>query len=518
MNLWPFILTAFAIVILPFILAIILRRRQPVPWFYFIVGVFTFAGAQLVHIPLNEFLVWIGLLPSDTPEGAALVLSAVVLGLTAGLTEELGRVVGYRLVPRARRFEDGVMMGLGHGGIEAILVGIVMAAGISSLWNLDSLGILPQGVSAEDYATLRRQLELIDQTQLVALAPLVERLIAMTAQVTLSILVLTAFNSRQWLYVMAAIIYHAALDTIAILGAQWFDSPWPVEAILAAVVLPGAIWTWRQSTIKRADRHTPKARLRDELSILMTTLWKGLLYQWRTKRALIVVAIFLVFGMVSPLIAKFTPAIIGSIEEAKQFAELIPDPTVKDAINQHIQNLTQFGFILVILLGMGAVAGEKEKGTAAMVLSKPLPRWAFIGGKYISQGLVYLLAMVLAGIAAYYYTFFLFDKLPASPFALANLLLYAWLMVYAAVTILGSSLGRTTAAAAGFAALGGVILLLAGTLPRYGVLAPSGLISWASALSLEIEGSANAGALATALAIILLLITGSIAAIEEQEV
>ncbi len=517
MNYWAFALSALLIVTLPFVLASVLRRRRTVPWLYFIVGVLTFAGAQIIHLLLNELLVRIGVLPSEMPEGSALVATAIVLGLTAGLTEELGRVVGYRLFPRARRYRDGLMMGLGHGGIEAVLVGVLMAAGISALWNLDSVGLIPQGATAEDYSTLQQQLELIDQTPLIAFAPLVERVIALTAQVTLSVIVLTAFIKSQWLYVLVAILYHALLDSVAVLGAEWFESPWPLEIILFILILPGAIWVWRQRSQESLEMARPRNSLQIELAAFGTTFRKELLFQWRTKRLLIVVAIFLVFGMLSPLVAKFTPELISSLEEAAQFAELIPDPSVVDAIGQYFSNLTQFGFILVILLGMNAVAGEKEKGTAAMVLSKPLPRWSFIVSKYLAQGLVYLIAIILAGIAAYYYTFYLFESLPAIGFVVANLLLFVWLMVFAAVTLLGSSIGKSTAAAAGFSALGGIFLLVAGTYPRYGVLAPSGLVNWARALSLDLDGAINGGALAMALGLILLMLVGSIAAIEEQE-
>ena len=75
---------------------------------------------------------------------------------------------------------------------------------------------------------------------------------------------------------------------------------------------------------------------------------------YRTKRLIIVLAVFLLFGMISPLVAKFTPQLLSSIEGAEQFAALVPEPTVVDAIAQYISNLTQFGFILALLLGMGA--------------------------------------------------------------------------------------------------------------------------------------------------------------------
>jgi len=518
MNPWPFAISATLIILLPFVLAVVLRRRRPVPWLYFIVGVFTFLGAQIVHLLLNEGLYRIGVLPEEMPEGSGLVVTALILGLTAALTEELARVVGFRLFPKARRFRDGLMMGLGHGGIEAIIVGVLLAAGVSALWNLESTGLIPQGIAAEEYATLEHQLELINQSALISFTPLVERVIALSAQVTFSVLVLTAFVRSNWLYLLVAIVYHTVLDAVAVMGAAQIDDPWIIELLLFLMTLPGLYWLFRQ---RSSDPEIGPAQRRSwgaEFKVFWFSCRKEFQFQWRTKRVLIVVAIFLVFGMLSPVIAKFTPELISSLEETAAFADLIPEPSVIDSINQYVSNLTQFGFILVILLGMNAVAGEKEKGTAAMVLSKPIPRWSFILSKYIAQGTVYLLAISLAGLAAYYYTSYLFDGLQFSGFALANFLLFLWLMVFAAVSLLGSSIGKTTAAAAGIALLGGIILLLSSAIPRYGALFTSGLISWATASSMNIEGVASGGALAMALGLILLMLVGSIAAIEEQEI
>jgi ABC-2 type transport system permease protein len=518
MNTWPFAISTILIILLPFVLAIALRRRRPVPWLYFIVGVFTFLGARIVHLLLNELLYRVGVLPEEMPEGITLVVTAVVLGLSAALTEELARVVGYKLFPKARRFRDGVMMGLGHGGVEAIIVGVLLAAGVSALWNLDPTALLPQGATAGDYATLEKQLELIDQSALIALAPLVERVIAMGAQITFSVLVLTAFARSQWLYLLVAILYHTVFNAVAVLGSIQFENPWIVELLLFLLILPGLFWLFRQRSSEPEDTPASNRGWRDELKVFWSSCRKELQFQWRTKRVLIVVAIFLVFGMLSPVIAKFTPELISGLEEAAAFAELIPEPSVIDSINQYVSNLTQFGFILVILLGMNAVAGEKEKGTAAMVLSKPIPRWSFILSKYIAQGLVYLLAISLAGLAAYYYTIYLFDGLQFAGFALANFLLYLWLMIFAAVSLLGSSIGKTTAAAAGISLLAGIILLLSGAIPRYGSLFSSGLVNWATASSLNFEGAANGGALAMSLGLILLMLVGAIASIEEQEI
>src|SRR5665648_397773 len=118
-------------IIIPLVFAVILRRRFRVSWFLFGVGSLTFIGSQVVHLPLNNLLTKLGILPSSAPQGWALISMAVVLGLTAGLCEELARALGYYLLKSSRKFADGVMLGLGHGGIEAmILIGILTAGTI----------------------------------------------------------------------------------------------------------------------------------------------------------------------------------------------------------------------------------------------------------------------------------------------------------------------------------------------------------------------------------------------------
>ncbi len=199
------------------------------------------------------------------------------------------------------------------------------------------------------------------------------------------------------------------------------------------------------------------------------------------------------------------------------FADLIPEPTIADAVGQYVKNITQFGFILAIVLGMGAVAGEKEKGTAAMILSKPLPRWAFITSKFVAQTIVYIISFAIAAVSAYYYTYFLFGPPEFGAFMLMNFLLLVWLLVFVAVTVLGSTLGSSTGGAAGIAAVGAVLILILGSLPTIGQLMPGALVGWATQLPLAELALPNGGALAMGVVLIIVFLVGSVAVFEQQE-
>lgn len=508
-------------ILIPAVLSILLRRKYRVPWFLFVVGSLTFLGSQVVHLPLNNWLADIGLLPEmGIMSGPPLWRTALILGLTAGLCEELARAVGYQLLPRYRRFEDGVMMGLGHGGIEAMVIGgVIVAATVTSLLSMRGVDLDSLELTVEQAAILRRQLEIFSSSPLLALSPLIERLLAICAHVIFSLLVWQAFVRRHLIYLLIAIAYHAILDAVAVYSAQFITNPWLLNAIFAVILLPGIIWIWRLRPKGEKIKIHRVPRLSTELSNFFSALNKEILQQWRTKRLIVVLAVFVLFGLASPLIANFTPQLLSSIEGAEQFAELIPEPTAADAVGQYIKNLTQFGFILAILLGMDAVAGEKEKGTAAMILSKPMSRWAFILSKFSAQTIIYTLGFVIATLGAYYYTIILFGPFDFVDFLVISLLLELWLLTYVAITLLGSTIGKTTGAAAGISLAGSVLILLAGNIPQVGMLFPSGLIAWASQIGTGVtdNGMINGGAVALTIVIIVMCLIIAISTFERQE-
>lgn len=510
--------------LLPIGLAIVLRRRVVVPWYFFCVGIVTFVGSQIVHLPLNNWLTDLGLLDPSAESGAAWVRTVLLLGLTAGVCEEVARAVGYWVLARRGQgpgLADGVMLGLGHGGIEAMVFGAVLAAAsFTTLLALQGQDLDSLNLPTTQLETLREQLTQLEVTPWVVFLPVWERLVAIGLHVTLSVVVWLAFRRRNMAYIVLAILWHMAVDAGLVALLRVIEQTWHLELIFTLITLPGLFWVGRLWQRERGEGRLVAAAplpVVISLTLLGTATRKELRQQWQTKRVLIVVAVFFVFGLMSPLLAYATPQLLGSIEGAEQFVDLIPTPTTADALGQYIKNITQFGFILAVLLGMGAVAGEKEHGTAAMILSKPLPRWAFVLSKFIAQSAVYLLAFLVAALGAYYYTWFLFEPLHLGAFMLGNGLLLVWLLTFAGITLLASTLAKSTGAAAGIALLGCVLLLIGGSLPTIGPLFPGGLVGWASTLGLEGVAAANGGALAASLMLILVSLLTAIAIFEVQE-
>lgn len=245
-------------------------------------------------------------------------------------------------------------------------------------------------------------------------------------------------------------------------------------------------------------------------------LRKELLEQWRTWRLLVVGIIFAIFGIGSPVLARYTPELIKSLA-GDQYTGLIPTPTIADAIGQFQKNLGQTGVLAAILLAMGSVAVEKERGTAALLLTKPLSRGAFLGAKLTAIGATLLVSTIVAGVGAYAYTALLFSAPPVAGYAAMCVLLFLSLMVYGSLTFLGSTLTRSSLAAAGIGIGAMVVLITLSALPTVGPWTPGHLASPGMALAVGAPAEDLVPPLITTALLIAAAYGGALASFRHQE-
>jgi ABC-2 type transport system permease protein len=230
-------------------------------------------------------------------------------------------------------------------------------------------------------------------------------------------------------------------------------------------------------------------------------LAKELLEQWRTFRLPVVTTICLLVGLSSPLLARFTPDILKAVA-GDRIPIILPPPTAADAVDQLAKNLGQFGGLIAVLLAMGAVATEKERGTAAMILSKPVSRAGFLLAKLVAIGLTLGVATAIASAGAWFYTLVLFEPLPVAGVAAAAALQWLTLMAWATITFLGSTLTRSSLAAAGLGIVAFIVVGILGALPNLGRLLPTGLGAPARALALGQPGADVLGPVLSTVALI----------------
>src|SRR3989304_2005430 len=183
---------------------------------------------------------------------------------------------------------------------------------------------------------------------------------------------------------------------------------------------------------------------------MATLLWKELTEQWRSYRLPIVAAVLAAFGIMGPLSAKYLPLMLAEMPGVPEgLAEVMPQPDAALALGEYLDNLSQFGMILAILIPMAAVVGEKSVGTVEITLSKPVSRAAFLGAKFVANGITLGAGVFLAAVGGFYYPGVLFTWPPLGAFAAANALVFAYLLLFVALTLFARTRAQSHAAAAG---------------------------------------------------------------------
>ena len=224
---------------LPAGLAIWWKRKTGETLWCFLAGACCFLLFAMVLEQILHTAVLLGSSAVSRAIQASPALTIVYAALAAGVFEETGRMFGFRVLLRNHREKEcAVAYGIGHGGMEVILV-----LGISYLvYLLASCGIpLGEGEAAE--TILQAASSIRFSTAGIAMF---ERISAMMAHIGLSMMVFVAARRKGmlWLY-PAAVLLHALLDVpAAFFQLGILRSLWVVEgsAFVAGLVYLLAGW------------------------------------------------------------------------------------------------------------------------------------------------------------------------------------------------------------------------------------------------------------------------------------
>jgi uncharacterized membrane protein YhfC len=233
------LLNAGLMIAMPVGLAIFLTRRWRTGWRLWLIGAATFILSQVGHIPFNALLspllLQTGLTQLSMP--AQILISAVILGLSAGLFEELFRYGMFRWWAKdARSWRAGILTGAGHGGAEAILLGLLalyVFLQLAALRHADLSAFFP----ADQLELAREQVAAFwSMTWYDSLLGALERLFTIPIQISMAVLVLQCFLRRQGFWVWLAVAYHALVDATAVLGVNYLGS-YGTEALVAGYAI-----------------------------------------------------------------------------------------------------------------------------------------------------------------------------------------------------------------------------------------------------------------------------------------
>lgn len=253
----PYAITPFfspvLMLAIPLGLGIYLFRRLHADWRIYGFGILTFIVSQFLNLVFTNWTLApvldnLGLGPENPAGSLQLALYAVLLGLSSAVFVETARYVVYsRWLDKARSWKDGLMFGAGHGGVEAIIAGVIALAVFLVAFSLRNRAL--GGNPADQIQDIQLFLATYwNHPWHFYLLALIERISAIIFHLGAALLVLQAFTRRNISWYLAAILMHTLFTAIIVFATL----TWGIY-MAEAVLLLFAIFSLRIIFALRTD-------------------------------------------------------------------------------------------------------------------------------------------------------------------------------------------------------------------------------------------------------------------------
>lgn len=202
------------------------------------------------------------------------------------------------------------------------------------------------------------------------------------------------------------------------------------------------------------------------MSLWFTLFKKEWLEMVRNFKIIWVPLTFLLLGSMDPLTSYYMPKMIDALGGLPEGTVIeIPYPAPPDSLMMSVAQFDTIGVLIIVLITMGLIAGERKSGVAAMILVKPVPFGFYITAKWAASLLLMWLSYITGMLASWYYTGVLFGWIPFGEFLTALILYGVWLTLIMTLTLFFSAVFKVPGLA-GFCsiALAIVINLVSGVL------------------------------------------------------
>jgi len=214
------ILNVLLMICLPIGLAAYINSKFNLGWRLWWLGGGVFVLSQIGHIPFNYFS---SLILNKTnlvywPQVYQTIFNALFLGLSAGLWEESARYSAFRWwVGKEKSWRRGIQLGVGHGGFESIILGLLVLYTFIQMMAVKDIDISTL-VPLDQLSKTIGAIETYWSTPWYdALLGAIERALTLPIQIALSVIVLQVFIRKKSIWIWIAILFHTAIDATAVL-------------------------------------------------------------------------------------------------------------------------------------------------------------------------------------------------------------------------------------------------------------------------------------------------------------
>jgi len=184
-------------------------------------------------------------------------------------------------------------------------------------------------------------------------------------------------------------------------------------------------------------------------------LWRMELARlFRTPRWLGLLASYLVFGILSPVMTRYAEALFSNIGSGVEIT--LPKPTPSIAMTSFIGNASQIGLVVTVFIAAGSLAFDARPEWAAFLRARASLGQILVP-KYLVNAAAAAASFSIAATMAWVVTSLLIDDLPAAAMLVGIVYWEIYLAFVIGVVALGAALTRSVIGVAGLT----VVVLLA---------------------------------------------------------
>lgn len=211
---------------------------------------------------------------------------------------------------------------------------------------------------------------------------------------------------------------------------------------------------------------------------------KEIMESVRNFKLFVLLTVFIIIGIISPLTALLMPDIMELVMEDARISFEPPPVAALDAYTQFFGNMNQLGLPILVIVTGSILTNEFSRNTLVNLLTKGLRRHNVMLVKFSYTVLMWTAAYAAGAVTAYLYTIYYWDD-ELENILVAFSLTWVYGIFLISIIMLSSAIFRTSFLGVLFTALSVVILMIitsiyppaAEYLPQYLITSNAGLLT-----------------------------------------
>ncbi|WP_067840855.1 ABC transporter permease [Amphibacillus sediminis] len=164
--------------------------------------------------------------------------------------------------------------------------------------------------------------------------------------------------------------------------------------------------------------------------------------------------VFVLFAIMDPISNYYLPIILEKVDGIPEGMLLeLPEISAADAIMMGLAQFSTFGVLIVILLTMGTIAGERKSGITELVLVKPVKLHNYVIAKWLTKLSFFIPAFIFAMLVGWYYVNILYATIPFSDWIMMIIFYSCWIIFVISLAIFFNTIVQAPGLVAGLTLL-----------------------------------------------------------------